>query len=65
MRILSHNPLARLLKTGRKQSSNQVKIPFSAQRALDKSNQPRPFNINRDDHGTRPWHSYIAKKTNR
>ncbi len=63
MRIFSHNPLARFFKTGQKQLSEQVDIPYSAQRAKDKSNEPRPFHINRDAHGTRPWHSYTTKKT--
>ncbi len=63
MRIFSHNPLIRIFKSDRKQSSEQVDIPYSAQRELDRSNQPRPFHINREDQGTRPWHSYTTKKT--
>jgi hypothetical protein len=62
MRIIPQNPLARLFKTNRKQDTDKIDLPYSAQRSIEKSNQPRPFNINRDAHGTRPWHSYVAKK---
>ena len=37
-------------------------IPNSAHRAIEILNQSQPYNINRDTHGSRPWHSYKAKK---
>lgn len=59
---MTHNPLARLFKTAFKSTPDLDKIPYSAQRALDRSNQSQPFNVNRDAQGTRPWHSYASKK---
>lgn len=62
MSIITHNPLARLFKTAFKPTSDADQIPQSAKRAIERSNQSKPFNINRDAHGTRPWHSYNSKK---
>jgi hypothetical protein len=61
MSILSNISLARLFKTAYKPASEKLNVPFSAQRAIERANQPQPFNINRDAHGTRPWHTYRVK----
>jgi hypothetical protein len=63
MSIMTHNPLARLFKAAFKSPSDIDAIPDSAKRAMERSNESRPFNINRDIHGTRPWHSYSSKKS--
>lgn len=58
MSIMSHISLANLFKNVYKPTSDAAHLPDSAKRAIARSNQPRPFTINRDTHGTRPWHSY-------
>ena len=64
MSIISHLSLARLFKSANKKSSpNPLDMPDSARRAMERANEARPFNINRDAHGTRPWHTYTSKKT--
>jgi hypothetical protein len=59
---MMHNPLARLFKTAFKSTSDLDQMPYSAQRALERSNTSKPYNVNRDAQGTRPWHSYTPKK---
>lgn len=62
MSILSHISLARIFKYVYKPTSQSAHLPASAKRAIERSNQPRPFTINRNVHGTRPWHSYESSK---
>jgi len=63
MSIISYIPFARFFKTANKSSHLALdNIPNSARRAIERSNQPQPYTINRDAHGSRPWHSYKAKK---
>ena len=61
MSILSHIPLARLFMP-KKKASQELEVPNSVRRAMERANAPRPFHINRDVIGTRPWHSYSSKK---
>ena len=62
MSIMSHISLARLFKNAYKPTSDLSHLPDSAKRAIARSNQPRPFTIDRDVQGTRPWYSYAPGK---
>jgi hypothetical protein len=61
MSILSYIPLARLFMPN-KETSQSLEVPNSVRRAMERANTPKPFHINRDENGTRPWHSYSSKK---
>ena len=54
--------LKRLFKIAHKSPLMSRKIPDSAKRAVERSNQSRPFTIDRDAQGTRPWHNFTSKK---
>jgi hypothetical protein len=62
MSIISQISFKKLFKTTYKASSYLNEMPDSAKRVVERSNQPRPYTINRDAHGTRPWHSYKSSE---
>ncbi len=62
MSIISYSRFANFLKNKKNSDGLDVSLPKSALEQMQKTNDSKPFNVNRDVQGTRPWHSYTAKQ---
>ncbi len=61
MSILSYSRLAALLKAKNLKPYSDDNLPHSAIEKMHKSSESKPYNVNRDANGSRPWHSHNAK----
>ncbi|PCH97136.1 MAG: hypothetical protein COB84_04070 [Rhodobacteraceae bacterium] len=54
-------PLRKLFRPLYSADGVKMDMPYSAQRSQTVGNEARPFTIDRDAHGSRPWHTYAKK----
>jgi|GEM_PF-4920032 len=62
MSIISYSRFANFLKNKKKSTADDAFLPESAREKMHCADVSKPYNVNRDADGTRPWHSHSAKQ---